>query len=29
LKIPLKHSYNQEQIEWFKEGSALNCLRKS
>ncbi|MDA3851579.1 MAG: aconitate hydratase [Spirochaetaceae bacterium] len=29
LEIPLKHSYNQEQIEWFKEGSALNCLRKS
>lgn len=24
--IPLNHTYNQAQIEWFKAGSALNCL---
>jgi len=28
-EIPLTHTYNEEQIEWFKAGSALNCLRKS
>ncbi|MCK6511464.1 aconitate hydratase [Myxococcota bacterium] len=28
-KIDLKHSLNEEQIEWFKEGSALNVLRKA
>ncbi len=26
--IQVNHSYNQEQIEWFKAGSALNYLRK-
>ncbi|CAD6513173.1 Aconitate hydratase [metagenome] len=26
-EIPLNHSYNQSQIEWFKAGSALNVLR--
>lgn len=27
-EIQLKHSLNQEQIAWFKAGSALNALRK-
>ena len=27
--IMVSHSYNQEQIEWFKAGSALNVLRLS
>ncbi|MFT5070979.1 MAG: aconitate hydratase, partial [Chitinophagales bacterium] len=22
------HTYNQAQIEWFKEGSALNLIKK-
>jgi aconitate hydratase len=26
--IPLKHSYNEEQIKWFQAGSALNLLRQ-
>ncbi|MBY0314429.1 MAG: aconitate hydratase [Bdellovibrionales bacterium] len=26
--IELKHSYNEEQIKWFKAGSALNLLRE-
>lgn len=26
-EVPLKHTYNAEQIEWFKAGSALNLLR--
>ena len=26
--ISLNHTYNAQQIEWFKEGSALNLLRK-
>ncbi|MQY78245.1 MAG: aconitate hydratase [Bacteroidetes bacterium] len=26
--IPVNHSYNQNQIEWFKAGSALNLIRK-
>lgn len=26
--IELKHTYNDEQIKWFKAGSALNLLRK-
>ncbi len=26
--IQVNHTYNQEQIEWFKAGSALNYLRK-
>jgi aconitate hydratase len=28
-KIKLNHTYNQQQIEWFKAGSALNLIRKS
>jgi aconitate hydratase len=27
-KVPLNHTYNQQQIEWFKAGSALNLIRK-
>ena len=27
-KIKLNHTYNRQQIEWFKSGSALNLLRK-
>ena len=26
-KIELKHTYNAEQIKWFKAGSALNLIR--
>jgi len=26
-EVPLKHTYNAEQIKWFKSGSALNLLR--
>ncbi len=26
--FPVNHSYNEAQIEWFKEGSALNIIRK-
>ncbi|GGW44865.1 aconitate hydratase [Arenibacter certesii] len=26
--IKLNHTYNQAQIEWFKEGSALNVIKK-
>jgi aconitate hydratase len=26
--IKLNHTYNNQQIEWFKEGSALNLIRK-
>ena len=26
--IALNHTYNQAQIEWFKEGSALNLIKK-
>ena len=29
VEIPLKHSMNDEQIVWFKNGSALNTIRKS
>ena len=28
-KIPLKHSFNVEQIQWFKAGSALNMIKKN
>ncbi|KAI0659663.1 aconitate hydratase [Cubamyces menziesii] len=28
-EIPLAHSYNEGQIEWFKAGSALNLVRSS
>jgi aconitate hydratase len=27
-KLPVNHSYNEVQIEWFKAGSALNLIRK-
>ena len=27
--FPVNHTYNEQQIEWFKEGSALNIIRKS
>jgi len=27
-KIQANHTYNQQQIEWFKAGSALNIIRK-
>ncbi|HEY0749536.1 MAG TPA: aconitate hydratase, partial [Chitinophagaceae bacterium] len=27
-KVKLNHTYNQQQIEWFKAGSALNLIRK-
>ena len=27
-KIKANHSYNAQQIEWFKEGSALNLIKK-
>ena len=27
-KIPLTHTFNQGQIEWFKAGSALNLMGK-
>lgn len=28
-QIPLAHSFNEGQIEWFKAGSALNLVRQS
>jgi aconitate hydratase len=27
--IPTNHSYNNQQIEWYKEGSALNLIKKN
>lgn len=27
-KVKLNHTYNRQQIEWFKAGSALNLIRK-
>jgi aconitate hydratase len=27
-KIPLVHTYNKSQWEWFKAGSALNALNE-
>ncbi len=27
-EFPVNHSYNKNQIEWFKEGSALNLIKK-
>ena len=27
--FPVRHTYNQPQIEWFKAGSALNLIKKS
>jgi aconitate hydratase len=29
VDVPLKHTLNAEQIEWFKAGSALNVIRNS
>jgi aconitate hydratase len=26
--ITVNHTYNQQQIEWFKAGAALNIIRK-
>jgi aconitate hydratase len=26
--MTVNHTYNQQQIEWFKEGAALNIIRK-
>ena len=26
--IKLNHTYNQSQIEWYNEGSALNLIKK-
>jgi aconitate hydratase len=28
-EIKANHTYNENQIEWFKAGSALNLIRKS
>ena len=28
-EITVNHSYNEQQIEWFKAGAALNIIRKS
>jgi aconitate hydratase len=27
--ITVNHSYNDQQIDWFKAGGALNIIRKS
>jgi aconitate hydratase len=27
--VPLSHTYNEAQIEWFKNGSALNTMAKN
>ena len=27
-KVSLNHTYNEQQIEWFKAGSALNLIRR-
>jgi aconitate hydratase len=27
-KIAVNHTYNEQQIEWFKAGGALNVIRK-
>jgi aconitate hydratase len=27
-EIRVNHSYNEQQIEWFKEGAALNIIRR-
>jgi hypothetical protein len=28
VKVPLKHTFNEQQIEWFKAGSALNRMKQ-
>ena len=27
-EIPVAHTYNEQQIEWFKAGGALNVIRR-
>ena len=27
--FPVNHTYNAQQVEWFKAGSALNIIRRS
>lgn len=29
FEIKLEHTFNEPQIEWFKNGSALNTMAKS
>ncbi|KAF4463584.1 aconitate hydratase mitochondrial, partial [Fusarium albosuccineum] len=29
FEIPLSHTFNSAQIEWFKNGSALNTMAKA
>lgn len=29
FNVELSHTYNEAQIEWFKNGSALNTMAKS
>ncbi len=29
FEVPLQHTFNEAQIEWFKNGSALNTMAKS
>jgi len=29
IDIPLKHTFNDDQIQWFKHGSALNLMREN
>lgn len=28
-EVPLAHTFNEAQIEWFKNGSALNTMAKA
>ena len=28
MKLSVNHTYNEQQIEWFKAGGALNVIRK-
>lgn len=29
FEVPLQHTFNEAQIEWFKNGSALNTMAKA
>lgn len=29
FEVPLSHTFNEAQIEWFKNGSALNTMAKA
>ncbi|CCI44491.1 unnamed protein product [Albugo candida] len=29
FEVPVNHTFNEEQIEWFKHGSALNLMKKT